>query len=76
MMGTTGHNLFLGEPDQMLTQQDMGAVGQLQAENQSLASQMSRMHKLIESLQKQLALKDLIIEELTGEGNTNETFYN
>ena len=54
----------------------MGAVGQLQAENQSLASQMSRMHKLIESLQKQLALKDLIIEELTGEGNTNETFYN
>lgn len=31
------------------------------------------MQRLVESLQKQLSLKDLLVEELTGEANPNET---
>ena len=52
--------------------QSAAAFGYLQAENQGLQAQVQKLQCLVESLQKQLSLKDLLVEELTGEGNANE----
>ena len=50
--------------------------GGLQLESQQnnlLLSQVHKLQHLVESLQKQLALKDLLVEELTQGDAANET---